>query len=353
MSEAAFWPFKIHPANHVTWQNDQNGLRFNGSGIVLSSKDFEFADSQSTAGVSLELWLEGSQENYSNGLLAFSSAANPDQFRLRQSHDYLLILQQPRARLRHMGMTWLWIPHAFQPHKRRFIVISSGALGTTVYLDGVPAENSSSFKIDPKGFSGQLIVGSAPTVYDTWRGKLFGVALFRYGLTAAQVLEHYQAWLTGRPEALKNDQPTGLYTFGERSGNFVRNQVISGPDLVIPASYRIPYKPFLKSPWREFYLNKAYLLDILVNIAGFMPLGFFFCMLISSSEASQKAVVATIILGALFSLTIEVLQWFIPMRDSGTTDLITNTLGTVLGAMLCRWGTLSVFRNKGDSQRMV
>jgi VanZ family protein len=352
MSVAAFWPFKVHPANHVAWLSDQNGLRFNGAGIVLSTKSFEFAGPQATAGVSLELWLEGSQENYSNALLAFSSPADPEQFRLRQSHDFLLILQEPCARPRHMGMTWLWVPHAFQPHKRRFIAISSGESGTTVYLDGIPAEKSSTFKIDPKGFSGQLIVGTAPTVYDTWRGKLVGLAIFRRELTSSQLSEHYQSWLDGRPEVVKSDHPAALYTFAERSGSVVHNQTGSGPDLAIPASYSVPYKPFLKSPWREFYPNQAYIRDALINIAGFVPLGFFFCMLFSSSEANRKAVITTIILGAIFSLTIEILQGFIPVRDSGTTDIITNTLGTALGAILYREGTLKVLLARLES-RMV
>lgn len=350
MIVAAFWPFTFHPANYVTWLGDQNGLRLNGGGIVLSSRGFEFPDSQSPPGVSLELWLEGSQKNYSNALLAFSSPADPDQFRLRQSHDFLLILQEPRAHFRHMGMTWLWVPHAFQSHKQRFIAISSGASGTTVYLDGVPAENSSTFKIDAKRFSGQLIVGTAPTVYDTWRGKLFGLALFGRKLTAAQVSEHYQAWVKGQPETLKSDQPTALYTFAERSGNVVHNQIASGPDLAIPPSFRVPYKPFLKSPWREFYPNQVYFRDVLINIAGFIPLGLFLCMLFSSSEASRKAAIVTIFLGALFSLTIEVLQGFIPMRDSGTTDIITNTLGTALGVMLYRGGILEILLGRLQSR---
>lgn len=342
MIVAAFWPFKFHPSNHVTWLSDEDGLRFNGGGIVLSSRDFELADSQSTAGVGLEFWLEPSQEKYSTALLSFSSHDNPEQFRLRQSHDFLQVVQELFATSRHTAARWLWVPHAFQAHKRRFITISSGQQGTTVYLDGILAESLSTFRIRAKDFSGQFIVGASPVVYDTWRGKLFGVAVFGRELTATQVADHYQAWLNGRTELVQSDHPAALYTFGERSGSVVHNQVISGPDLAIPASFRVPYKPFLKSPWREFYPNQAYVRDVLINIAGFVPLGFFFCLLFSSSEASRKSVIATIILGAAFSLTIEVLQGLIPTRDSGTTDIITNTLGTALGAMLCRSGALEV-----------
>lgn len=342
MIVAAFRPFNLLPANHVTWLSNENGLRFSGGGIVLSPKSFEFPDSRSPAGASLELWLEPSQEEYSAALLSFSSPANPEQFRLRQSHDFLLIIQEPFASARHSGMTPLWVPHAFQAHKRRLIDISSGMQGTTVYLDGVPAESSPTLRITKKDFSGQLVIGTSPAVYDTWRGKLLGLAVFGRELTPSQVSEHYQAWLNERPEAIRGDQPAALYTFAERGGNIVHNQILFGPDLAIPVTFTIPYKPFLKSFWKEFYPTRGYLSDVLINIAGFVPLGFFFCMLFSSGQPSRKTVVATIILGASFSLTIEVLQWYIPSRDSGTTDIFTNTLGTAIGAMLYRGGTLQV-----------
>lgn len=339
MFVAGFWPFKLHPANHVTWLTAENGLHFSGGGILLSSRRLQFPSSETRAGTSLEIWLGPSQEKYDRALLSISSPDNPEQFRLRQGGNSLLIFQQPFGSSHHTGMTWLWVLHVFNA-RSRFVTISSGNDGTTVYLDGVPAERSLSFKITQKDLSGQLIVGTSPVVYDTWRGELLGLALFGRELTATQVSEHYQAWLNGRPETVKSDQPAALYIFGERSGNVVQNQIPSGTDLIIPAKFSIPYKPFLKLPWAEFYPNLAYFREVLVNVAGFVPFGFFFCMLFSLGQPGRKSVVTTIILGTIFSLTIEVLQGFIPRRDSGTTDILTNTLGTALGAMLFRGGTL-------------
>src|SRR5439155_13949097 len=78
MLVAAFWPFLLHPKNRVTWLGNEDGLRFGGAGIVLSSKKLELPDSGTSAGVSLEIWLEPSQEKYSTALLAVSSSANPE-----------------------------------------------------------------------------------------------------------------------------------------------------------------------------------------------------------------------------------------------------------------------------------
>jgi hypothetical protein len=334
----------------VTWLENEDGLRFGGAGIVLSSKKLELPDASASGGLGLEIWLEPSQEKYSNALLAVSSSANPNQFRLRQDGDALLVLEESFSSSRRSGLAALWVSHAFQAHQRRFLAISSGAHGTTVYVDGVPTKKSSAFRVTDKDFSGQFILGSAPDAYDTWRGEFLGMALFGRELSPAEVTEHYQAWLHGRPEVLKNDQPAALYVFRERAGNIVQNQITSGSDLVIPESFRIPSKPFLKPAWKEFSFSRSYLRDVFINVSGFVPFGFFLCMYFSWGQASGKAVLATIVLGAVFSVTIEVLQWYIPMRDSGTTDILTNTLGTALGALLYRSGTLQALCGRLESR---
>src|SRR5215469_141656 len=224
MLVAAFWPFRLHPKNRVTWLGNERGLHFGGGGIVLGSKEFEFSDSGATAGVSLEMWVEPSQDKYSAALLAASSRRNPEQFRLRQDSDGLLVLQEPFSSSRHSALAALWVAHAFQAHQRSFISISSGTRGTTVYVDGVPTKKSSTFRLTEKDFSGQLIIGSAPAdTYDTWRGEFLGMALFGRELSQAQVAEHYQAWLHGRPEDLMSDRPAALYVFEEGAGNIVHN----------------------------------------------------------------------------------------------------------------------------------
>lgn len=69
-------------------------------------------------------------------------------------------------------------------------------------------------------------------------------------------------------------------------------------------------------------------LDVLLNIALFVPLGAGLALLGNSWRRAM-------LLGAGLSLAIEVSQYFaIAGRDASLSDLITNTLGTAVGALL-------------------
>ncbi len=90
----------------------------------------------------------------------------------------------------------------------------------------------------------------------------------------------------------------------------------------------------LLSAAKEFKANWAYLFDVLTNIGGFVPLGLIFCAYLAWTRSRWKAILITTVACGILSLGIEVLQYYIPRRGSGTTDIITNTLGAALGAML-------------------
>ena len=206
--------------------------------------------------------------------------------------------------------------------------------GTVVYVDGVAAK-SAGFQLSAADFAGRLILGDAPGQTDSWAGTLFGAAVYQRELTAAEVLKHYQTWTQqGRPEIDASERCRALYLFDERAGTVVHSRVEPGVDLQIPARYMVVDKKFLEPVWEEFSWSREYASAALKNIVGFVPVGFVFFAYLSGVRGIRRAALVTVLLGTLISLTIEVLQGLLPTRDSGTTDLFTNTLGTWLGVLL-------------------
>jgi glycopeptide antibiotics resistance protein len=206
----------------------------------------------------------------------------------------------------------------------------------SVYTDGVLAKTAPQFRLSTKDFSGRLVLADSPGQPDNWSGQLLGLAIYRRELTATEVRRHYETWTQEeRPKICEQECNIALYLFGERAGNVVHNQAMSGVDLDIPEKYEVLDKIFLEPFWKEFSMSRSYWGAAFKNIVGFVPFGFCFCACLSAHKVRRAALV-TVILGSLVSLTIEVLQAYLPTRDSGTTDLFTNTLGTYIGVIACR-----------------
>ena len=73
---------------------------------------------------------------------------------------------------------------------------------------------------------------------------------------------------------------------------------------------------------------------MITNIVGFLPLGFVLCGFFSLSRSRVQAILISTLCGGFLSFSIEFLQYYIPRRDSGWTDVVTNTTGTLLGALI-------------------
>jgi len=329
---AGLWPFHA-PKNQVSWLSNGNGLHFGNHGVILDPDGFSLAGSKTGISCSVEIWLQPDHSDIGGTILAFYTPENRNSaFSVYQSIDDLFLLRMTVDRQRR-AETKFYIEHVFRKNKQVFVTITSNSQGTAIYLNGALVRTSPQFGLTIKDLTGQLLVGNHPLGDDGWQGQLKGLAIYNRELTAAEVLHDYNAWTTNQAE-IKNEDPVALYLFNEGMGSVVYNQMNSGADLHIPEDYFVLHAPFLKLPWDEFNPSWGYCKDVLINICGFVPLGFFFCAYFSSVRRLDRAVLATIVLGGVVSCTIEVLQAFLPTRDSGMTDIITNTLGTSIGARL-------------------
>ncbi len=325
------WPFH-RPRNEVAWLGNENGLRFGGYGTILSSGTFQMAGSQDEASCSLEIWLQPGLTSDSNTFFAFSTPENPLQFSLHQYLSNLILERENRGDQHRTGV--IGIEGTFHQIKPVFITITSDTQETAMYVDGALARAFPGFRLG-KDFTGQLVIGTSPVETDGWPGQLRGLAIYHRELTAEQVLKHYETWtMQGVPELIGTERMAALYLFNEHAGSVVHNAVRPGIDLYIPKRFSLLHQIFLKPFWREYEPSLGYWRDILLNVVAFIPLGFFFCSYWSSVRPIIRPALAATVLGLAVSLTIEILQSYLPTRSSGTTDLFTNTLGTFLGVRL-------------------
>jgi len=331
---AGLRPFHA-PRNDVTWQEATGGLAFGKHGTVLGSGVFTTFGAKGQDYWSIEMWLQPNFRRKSETLLAVYSQRHPTQMRIYRYQNGIVLQGEAWDTHGRSATAAAYIADVLSDGKLSLITITSGADGTTVYLNGVRVEHKSYFRLSNKSLNGQLVVGNSPIEDDSWTGLFTGLALYDQELTDAVATRHYESWAhDGRPEIQESERMVALYLFDERHGNVVHNYGGSSTDLIIPLRYTILHEKFLDAPWNEFHADWGDLKNILINIGGFIPLGFFFCAYWSATRPFRPIAIATVLLGFLISLTIEIGQSQLPTRDSGMTDLITNTFGTYLGVAL-------------------
>jgi len=334
---AGLWPFHA-PRNEVSWLNEGNGVLLGKRGTIVSAGPFEAGASRGDNSCTLEMWLEPTSVDSGGMILAFYRPANDvAPFAVRQYRGGLVLERGTQSNLAKRAGTY--VGDVFKRFKPVFVTITSGEAGaSTYYVDGTLVKNFPNFAFSRGDLTGQLIIGNAPSTTYTWPGQFKGLAVYDRVLTPGEVSQHYANWTENRQADLaKTEGVVALYLFNEGGGSVVHSQVASAADLLIPERFLVIHKEFLEPFWKEFRPGWSYWKDVGINVVGFIPLGFFFCSYLSLVRKIEHPALVTIAVGFIVSLTIEVLQAFLPTRDSGTTDLITNTFGTALGVILYSW----------------
>ncbi len=339
---AGLWPFRA-PRNAASWLRNENGIRFGQHGIAVSRGPFRALPSQNGASCSLEIWLTPGLVTSGGPILAFDSSPYPRlPFSIRQYGSSVAIQRYIIDERGIPRRPWLKVDRVFRKGERVLLTITSGRWATAVYVDGVLAGRSSTLGLVGRDLTGRLVVANS-TVDESWSGEIAALTMYNRELTPTQVTRHFESWIHDQPPMAPGEEtPTALYLFNERQGNIVHNKMDPGTDLIIPTNYFVLHPAFLRPSWDEFddagaaWIRWSYWEDIAVNVAGFIPVGFVFMAYFSSVRALRRPVLVVIMAGFVLSFTIEALQRFLPTRDSGMTDLVTNTAGTAVGVALYR-----------------
>ncbi|MCX9157386.1 VanZ family protein [Niveibacterium sp. 24ML] len=94
---------------------------------------------------------------------------------------------------------------------------------------------------------------------------------------------------------------------------------------------------FMSAPWPRYFTW----LDIGLNIAGFLPLGFAWGTALAGRFKPGRRVVLVWLGGTLLSLGLEILQNYLPTRVASNLDIAANSIGALLGALLAlRFGQI-------------
>ncbi len=162
------------------------------------------------------------------------------------------------------------------------------------------------------------------------------MAVFRTTLSQADVLQRYRLWTGGQTQAVAADTGlSALYLFNEGKGRTIRDHSPSGNSLLIPEYFEVFRKTVLHPPWRDDRISRSDWEDIILNILGFIPFGFFYFIYRRKLGSGHylRDIAVTGLAAAVISLAIELMQVFLPMRDSSLTDVICNVLGASAGIL--------------------
>ncbi|MBN2037586.1 MAG: VanZ family protein [Chitinispirillaceae bacterium] len=335
MFAAGLRPEGFRFRNTASWIADQNGIRFGKMGIAFAGKP---CLARSPESLSIELALKPPMQRRKHLAVIFNLWDNRGQSHaaLCQWDSSLMVMKSPAKYLKNSR---LHIGKFASPEKPCFVTITSSRnQGTDLYINGIHASSTRRFDLcDSNGSLGRLILGNSASATNPWRGELYSLSLHGTVFSKENVLERYHQWLSS---LTMQDTEASLasYSFDERNGDIARDRSGKMCNITIPALFSIPQKRILSMPWEDFKFTAHYASDVVVNLFGFVPFGFFFSALLWSlgGSARRHKLLATVLAGIAISLLFELAQAYIPTRSSQMSDVVLNVLGTIAGAVMAK-----------------
>ncbi len=340
---AGLKPRGFRLTNKVSWIKDRPGIRFSKYSIAYTNPldDLIVSQKSDPDGFSMEIALKPAsyRRHRFKFILALHDGKDSEQLVMGQWHSWIIVMNgDDYAYRRKTKRIAADAADAASPSPAaRFVTITSGKEGTRIYLDGEPVRTHKGLTLKiPPGENARLLLGNSVYGKHSWRGDIYGLALYRHTLTAREAADHFKRWAEDRSFSYAADGNVfALYLFDEKAGTRALNHAGGNLHLEIPSRMQVLEKRILAPPWKDFKFNRSFITDIIINLFGFIPFGFIlFATLIRLGGAFEKhGVIITVAFCFSVSFAIEILQAWIPSRNSHIQDLLLNTLGAWIGAI--------------------
>jgi hypothetical protein len=343
---AAFYPFEMKPSNKVYRLKNTDGVIIQRNGIIYEPDDeavpglLSHMSSKNTFAIEFAVKPYQATANRLSCILCFYDDIDPELLMIAKWKSELILrrrIAQPNGSYSYHEVS---APDLLFTDQNSFITILITQEGTSVYRDGMKKAYFPKYNLDhARQFfnNSHVILGNEPRVKVPWDGEVYGLAIYNCSLNDEEISKHYEIWKNRDHESLSNEKGLiALYPMNERSGTIIRNIITNRNNLVIPEILFALKKSVLTKPWIHFWLDKFFYYDILINILGFIPLGFFLLAYFVTHYQRYilKFYIITIFIGSIISFAIELIQVYMPGRTSSITDLVCNISGTILGVVI-------------------
>jgi hypothetical protein len=316
---AGLRPFDLGRPNRVARLGP--GLRFeDGGGMALSPGPVRWTADSTAVGLELRFRAEPPRRGADGVILALLGGPVRSLFGIRQEGLDLVVwdlVTNPD------GERWFndfRLAGVVRPGLVQHLLLGSAGGRPRFFVDGAAVEPDGGFGIPfarpGEALEGRLALGSSPSWQAPWRGDLLGLWLY-----ASWPLAEDARWRAAAP--------------GPAAGAGLVFAAGAAAGLELPRYYREPEPRVLMLPSVADWSEGWFVRDALLNLLGFVPLGLF--VVASMPSRRRVAVVVAVLAGGLASLGIELAQALMVERNSSLLDLLLNTAGTAVGALLAPW----------------
>lgn len=333
------YPFNFLNPNGVEWLQSSTGIYFNGKGMVHTEKVFDIFPNK----LSIEILIterKGSKNWGAREIFSIYDHQASPSILIGQRGDKLFVYNRLEKGNREKWYQQLFLdtPPKGKPY---LVTVLIDANSKALYINGELRSKQviSHSDMGGSGFFSKFALGSSPVFKSGWMGEIRGLAVFNRILSDEEISQHSRMIFKGGISKLaKSAGCIALYPFEKSEGRRVENIVDPGKPLFIPQYTHSRPNTIFHLPWKDMRIDSLIgptLKDFLVNIFFFLPFGIMLSLVFSqNSKISYVLIIIFVVLsGGLLSFLIEFMQTFLISRTQAISDIVSNTIGSFIGAL--------------------